>query len=426
MAVTVRGVELVSLWWVGAIIYVVGSILVNLGSNLIRKDHSMKLLHNPPKPIYKRPFLFAGWGFFIGGNMLNFCAFMFAAQSMLAALGSVQFVTNLAFARVVNKEAITRRAIVATVIIVSGNVLIVIFGSKTTENHTIDELEGLLFNHLFLGYLVCITVIVIIAQGLYWYFQKKIRELPPDQKIPQFIERYQPFAYALVSALVGTNSIILAKVVAGLIHNLTQGVPVFTSVWTYCIFALFIGTVSFWLYRLNNALRLYDAMFIIPILQCVWLLFGVIGGGIFFQEFASFSTMQAVFFTTGVVTLVFGILVLKPSNKAVIHEVSPSDVAIELSEMTPNETLQQSSQDEETPTAPHEPQSETHESYTVPDPSEPDRDHSESASETETETETEIVISLPEDKEVEVRVNEHFENDFPTEEILTENGDVPV
>ena len=53
-----------SLWWVGAIIYIVGSILVNLGSNIVRRDHfnHEKL---PPKALYTRPL----WAF--GSNTFS-------------------------------------------------------------------------------------------------------------------------------------------------------------------------------------------------------------------------------------------------------------------------------------------------------------------------------------------------------------------
>ena len=37
---------------------------------------------------------------FVSGSLLNFCSYAFAAQSMLASLESVQFVTNLIFGKV--------------------------------------------------------------------------------------------------------------------------------------------------------------------------------------------------------------------------------------------------------------------------------------------------------------------------------------
>lgn len=44
----------VNLWWLGAIIYVIGSILINLGSNLIRYSHERIKHFEQQPPIYKR------------------------------------------------------------------------------------------------------------------------------------------------------------------------------------------------------------------------------------------------------------------------------------------------------------------------------------------------------------------------------------
>ena len=44
-----------------------------------------------------------------------------------------------------------------------------------------------------------------------------------------------------------------------------------------------------WLYKMNESLGLYDPLFIIPLMQSSYILFGVIAGGIYFQEFGALS-----------------------------------------------------------------------------------------------------------------------------------------
>lgn len=46
------------------------------------------------RPIWMSPVWLVGTSLFVGGNALNFVSFGFAAQSMLAALGAIQFVSN--------------------------------------------------------------------------------------------------------------------------------------------------------------------------------------------------------------------------------------------------------------------------------------------------------------------------------------------
>lgn len=253
---------------------------------------------------------------------------MFAAQSLLAALGSIQFVTNIFFAAVINKEPITTRAIIATFIIIVGNIFIIIFGSKSTENYNLDELKELALNPLFLGYILFIIIIVTVLQCIFWYFEWKISQYKEESLAPVAMRRFQPFAYATVSAVIGTNTIIFGKICAGLLQNAAKGEDVFSSIWTYIIIVAFFITMAFWLYRMNNALRMYDAMFIIPVLQCVWLLFGVLGGEVFFQEYKDMTHSEGFMFMVGVFILLLGISTLRPS--ANLNKSEEKVVEIEL------------------------------------------------------------------------------------------------
>jgi hypothetical protein len=42
--------------------------------------------------------------------------------------------------------------------------------------------------------------------------------------------------------------------------------------------------VSVWLQRLNDALSKFNPLFIIPLLQCMFIFFAILSGGIFFKE----------------------------------------------------------------------------------------------------------------------------------------------
>jgi drug/metabolite transporter (DMT)-like permease len=81
-----------------------------------------------------------GIALFAGGNILNFVSFGFAAQSLLAALGSVQFLSNVVFARFVLHEAITPRVLCATALIIVGCILLVSFGNHQSELLTAAQL----------------------------------------------------------------------------------------------------------------------------------------------------------------------------------------------------------------------------------------------------------------------------------------------
>lgn len=301
-----------NLWWFGAIVYMTGSILINLGSNIIRYSHERIKHFKTPPPIYKRFWWILGFAVFGIGNVFNFIGFMFAAQSLLVALGSIQFISNLLFAKFVNKEPITKQAILATAIIICGNIVIVLFGSKSSETYDLDQLFDLFIRPAFLAYISTVFVLVIALQILYLFIKYKYYNNNPTPHA--FVKRFIPVSYACVSAMIGTTSVTIGKSLSGLLLQAFEDLfaSSFVTPWPYLLTFLFVVITVFWLYRMNNALKLYDAMFIIPVLQALWLLFAVLGGGIFFEEFANMKIADNFLFALGIFILLCGVSVFSP------------------------------------------------------------------------------------------------------------------
>lgn len=305
-----------NLWWLGALIYIAGSVLINLGNNLIRYSHERVRLLGVSVPIWKRYWWIIGFSVFAFGNVLNFVAFMFAAQSLLVALGSIQFVSNLFFARGINKEPITRRAIIATGIIIVGNIIIVLGGNKSSKTYNLAQLKDLFLRPAFLFYLSFTAFLILIFQGLYAFL--KFGYFPKTEKPNPWAVKYMPLAYAGVSAMIGTCSVTMGKALSGLVLQALdpndQGE--LDQIWSWLILLLFVVITAFWLYRMNVALRKYDAMFIIPVLQSLWLLFAVLNGGIFFEEFNDLGYLDVTLFAVGIFILLCGVAVFSPKSDA--------------------------------------------------------------------------------------------------------------
>jgi hypothetical protein len=95
---------------------------------------------------------------------------------------------------------------------------------------------------------------------------------------------------------------------------------------TYAVIFIYIIATVFWLYRMNEALRRYDGLFIIPVLQVFWLVFTIVSGGIYFQEFHHFSKTQMIGFCTGVLVVFYGVYLLMPTEKEEdVHELLYDD-----------------------------------------------------------------------------------------------------
>jgi drug/metabolite transporter (DMT)-like permease len=127
-------------WVIGALINIVGSVAINFGTNLLKLGHDQREKlsttnnnQGNDKFVPKSVMHFQTWRigilFFAAGNCLNFMSFAYAAQSLLAALGSIQFVSNIAFAYFVLNKTISVKVMVATTFIVFGNIFLVSFGN---------------------------------------------------------------------------------------------------------------------------------------------------------------------------------------------------------------------------------------------------------------------------------------------------------
>lgn len=79
---------------------------------------------------------------------------------------------------------------------------------------------------------------------------------------------------------------------------------------------------------LNRGLERWDAMLEVPIMQSLWIIFCIIGAGVFFAEFSSFELWQYFIFQLGVIITIgdgglLGYHRRKSSNKDTL-KVNPS------------------------------------------------------------------------------------------------------
>jgi drug/metabolite transporter superfamily protein YnfA len=213
---------------------------------------------------------------FVVANLANFASFAFAAQSLLAALGSIQFVSNVAFARLVNKERITPHTVVGTLIIVAGCVTLVLFGPHDSPSYTVDELMALYGNAAYISYLCVGAAVVIGSYIAYWWIKRRRQTRVLG-------------LYVLFSAIVGTQSVLYGKSLSLLFRASLAGTNVVKSWYSWACLLAFLVAAFYWVRRFNKGLRYFDVMRAMPAMQVGWILFSLVSGGLYFQEFRGFT-----------------------------------------------------------------------------------------------------------------------------------------
>ena len=99
---------------------------------------------------------------------------------------------------------------------------------------------------------------------------------------------------------------------------------------TYAILAGFIGSLSFWLMRLNRGLAEFDALFIVPVMQVQWTTLSVIEGIIYFEEYNDMSITSGGIFAAALVVIFFGVYLLSSGGPTRQYDALPAGEADEV------------------------------------------------------------------------------------------------
>lgn len=112
--------------------------------------------------------------------------------------------------------------------------------------------------------------------------------------------------------------IVHSKTLAELVEIMTRGqgeLPI--TDWFFWVEALLVCILGlFWFYRLTISLALYDPLFIIPLMQACFILFGGVAGGIFFQEYRDLPTGRVgwgnwILYLMGFGCVIFGLYLVR-------------------------------------------------------------------------------------------------------------------
>ncbi|KAK7290588.1 hypothetical protein RIF29_05114 [Crotalaria pallida] len=310
-------------WIVGAFINLFGSIAINFGTNLLKLGHNERERQSvlgsdgangklPLKPITHFQTWRVGIVFFFLGNCLNFVSFGYAAQSLLAALGSVQFVSNIAFAYFVLNKLVTVKVLVATAFIVLGNIFLVAFGNHQSPVYTPEQLTEKYTHIAFLLYLIVLILVIALHHYVYRRGQLLLTILGHDLR--PYWHMLLPYSYAVVSGSIGSCSVLFAKSLSNLLRLAMSNGYQLHSWFMYCMLILFLSTAGFWMTRLNEGLSLFDAILIVPMFQIAWTFFSICTGIIYFQEYQVFDTLRTTMFVLGMTCVFIGISLLAPDE----------------------------------------------------------------------------------------------------------------
>ncbi|KAF1315550.1 Nipa protein 2, partial [Globisporangium splendens] len=308
-----------SAWVIGFTIAVVFSFFASVGINLQKKALKQNELtaqeqNTTPTPVYRLPLWCLGFFLILAGSVLDFVAFGLAPQSLLAPLAALTLVWNMMLAPCFNKEKLGRKDIAATLVIFTGATIAVVFASHASPSYNLSMLLELYRDPLTCAYFV----VVFLCVALHYSLIHLVESLSLTSKHHRLIQvgppavwaRVRLVAYSGLAGTMGGQSVLFAKSCAELLKAAFHGDTCLQHFETYVIAAALIGCLLCQIHYLNCGLVHYDALSVVPIYQAYWIISGVLGGVIYFQEIRTFSVHQALVFVLGIMTTIFGVVLL--------------------------------------------------------------------------------------------------------------------
>jgi uncharacterized membrane protein len=259
--------------------------------------------------VFRQPFWLLGFGLFLVGNVSDFIGLSFASQTIVAPLGSVALLTNSIYAPCFLKERFHVRDLIATFTIITGTVLVVVFGSHEDTSYILWELL-VMFMQTSVIIFLAVTTAIVVAMLVASYFAEKITQ---NKSHPRYevARRFLPFAYPLTGGILGSITVMFAKASGELIKtSIFDGLNQFVYGWTYLVLGVTAITAVGQVFFLNRSLKKYDATYCIPVYYGAWVVFSITGGSLYFTEFEKFSALGYSMYFLGVAIMVVGVLVL--------------------------------------------------------------------------------------------------------------------
>ena len=279
-------------------------------------------MKNDEKPEAERTTYTKMWRWWVGlffvifGSLGDFTSLSFAPQSVVMPVGSMTLVANLFFASMWLGETLTKKDVIGTFMIIIGASLVAVaygaLGSPNNKEYSLDELIQLYLRVSILIYFLLVGALMLALYTLMKKCEFILGQEGDHQQDPEYqkLVRWHPFSYSALSGVFGANSVLFAKSTTELIRLTAEGENQFGYPLTYVIIGAMFTCIISQTHFLAHGLQFFDALYIIPVFQCFFITFSILGGAVYFNELASFTVVQWVVFLGAVGITLFGVILL--------------------------------------------------------------------------------------------------------------------
>ena len=226
-------------------------------------------------------------------GLLDMASFSFAPQSLLAPFGALTLVLNLLVAAPLHGDAVSKSDLLSTFLVVSGVATCLANANTDATERTFDELKALIYRPHFHAWVTFLLAAMATAAA-------RLRSAGGAM------------CYPLIAGGLGGCTTLCAKSVGELGK---AGAPWHVATGVGALIPMFALSQ---LGMLNRGLSKASSLVVVPVFVATFVTCNAVGGGIFFDEFATLSPSQQRAYPLGLAMLVAGVLVLAGRKEEVV------------------------------------------------------------------------------------------------------------
>jgi len=230
----------------------------------------------------------------------------------------VSLIANTVVAPFFLKEVLTWRDIYGSLITAVGCSTAVAFANHGDTTFSFQLLIHFFMNPLYLCYF---TLSIVYMFSSHHYIERRAAEKEAMEEIDIKSNQLSPkeekkekmltaFLYASTAGVSGSLSVTFAKAFVELIKSSVEGHNEFTHPGPYIVTIFLIAFSVFQIHYLNQGLKNFEALFIVPIYQTFWIIANVVAGIVYYQEWKEFGGTSIVMFPIGILITLIGVAVL--------------------------------------------------------------------------------------------------------------------
>ena len=252
--------------------------------------------------------------------LLSFVSSAFTAQSILAPLSSLSLIVNMVASRALLGEKVSRLNALSAVLIVAGSVLSVVFGDHDDTVFTNDSLlsnfhavEAILYGSLSSAFSLVVYLVLRLHSQAFSAATAESAEccgLAIKLRSSKRSRVLRSLMYCVLAGLAGAQSDLFGKMVVELVRTSAQGDQQLLSPYPYLYMSAMLAFAALQIHFLSHGLVLSDALYCLPLYECVAILTSTVGATLLFGELDDSTTKQLLAFAVGVASLLAGVAVM--------------------------------------------------------------------------------------------------------------------